>query len=367
MEPFKEIFNKTSITELAIHVRKQYPKFESNSFLNSVLQKLDQKELKQRVESIATTLNQYLTGDYAKDVEILVGTLAPEISPDDEFGEGVQGFMVWPLTTYVETYGLDHFEISMQALYAMTKRFSSEFAIRRFISKYDEDVYRLLRVWKKDPSHHVRRLVSEGTRPRLPWGIKVDSINTKLKRNITLINSLRKDPSLYVRRSVANHLNDISYLDEKLFFDTLNKFGESSYENYVKRHASRSLLKKGHKKALQLHGYQTKHQIQMSLKLETKKLKEGEKLNFSVKTSFNGSKKLLVEYLIHYLKKDGSYSIKAFRLRDLVAKDGLEIEKSHHFKRVTTRKHYPGWHFIQIQINGKTYPKQKFMLSIDAQ
>lgn len=365
MEPFKNIYNKNSLTKLAIAIRQADPDFESSLFLDHALQGLNKLELKERVLHIAKSLKEYLKHPYEDSIDILISILAPEedhLSFEWENNGGISGFLIWPLTTYIELYGLDHFDKSVEAMYEMTKRFSSEFVIRKFILTHEKKMFKILTQWKKDPNHHVRRLVSEGTRPRLPWGISVPCLKENLPRNIKLIYSLRKDPSEYVRRSVANHLNDISHLDQELFIQTLNRFGDSPYEKAIIRHASRTLLKKGNTSILKLHGYDTQHRLKPEVKVLKKSIQEGDNLPIEIKIKNNKKRKLLIDYIIHFKKANGTYSEKVFRLRDLETEKNISIEKHISFKKVTTRRHYPGKHYIQIQINGKRFDKLSFNL-----
>ncbi|MAZ49567.1 MAG: hypothetical protein CME65_13485 [Halobacteriovoraceae bacterium] len=368
MEPFKNIYNKKSIAFIADSIKRQCPSFQDKKFKKYVLKDLEKLELKQRVNLIAEALHETMPYDYKKNIEKLIKTLpSPQEHLDHEWqGElkSMSGFLIWPYCTYVEKYGLEEFETSLEAMLEFTQRFSAEFVIRHFINKYESKMFDHLKTWKKHPNHHVRRLVSEGTRPRLPWGISVPYLKENLSRNIQLIKSLRKDPSLYVRRSVANHLNDISHMDPELFFETIESFGTTPEENYIKRHSSRTMLKKAHPRALKLHGYFPVSRPKISFKLSESKIKEGDSLPIKVKVQVEKKQNLLLEYIIYYKKANNDYSEKVFRLRDVKDQNILEFEKNISFKKVSTRKHYPGIHYIQLQLNGVRFPKKKFELLI---
>ena len=372
MEPFKNIYNKKSMTHFSQNIKAVHPKFSDKAFLKLLFAKLEGLEMKDRVKLIAVSLHDSLELDYRKSIDIFIKALADEPENTHEKWEqnsqkGIHSFMVWPLTYYVEKYGLDDLEYSMYALREMTIRFTSEFSIRPFLLKYDQKVFSYLNKWKKDKNHHVRRLVTEGTRPNLPWGIKVDNINEKLQRNIKLISSLKSDPSEYVRRSVANHLNDISRLDEKLYFESITTFevGNENIERVI-RHSARSLLKAAHPKILRYYGYKTSPKLKVISTVSKKKLKEGDSIELSVDL-INHSKnklKLLIDYEIFYLKNNGTHSPKVFKLKEikLSSSEKLSFTKKIHFKKVTTRKHYSGKHFIALKINGKLYNKTSFQL-----
>jgi 3-methyladenine DNA glycosylase AlkC len=374
MEPFKNIFNKESIQKLAKEIKNEYPAFDDKSFQQSINKTLTKLELKDRVRLVAKNLKEYLPNNYKQSVKILVSTLAAEEKhADQEWSgqdvEGVNGFMVWPLTQFVEEFGLDDLDTSMQAMYEMTKRFSAEFAIRPFIQKYDKKVYRILSKWSKDPSKHVRRLVSEGTRPNLPWGMKVPVILEDIERNIKLIEKLKDDPQDYVRRSVANHLNDISRINKKIMLETCKKWHRPGHSetDWIIRHATRSLLKAGDKTALELNGFTANPKIEIKkLKLTPKKIKEGDSfdLKFCLESLGRKEQHLLVDYIIHYPKKNGKTSPKVFRLKQLKLKAGesIDLSKKIGFKKVTTRVHYPGKHLVEIKVGAKVVAQTSFTL-----
>ena len=356
MEPFKNIFNKKSVKNLSNQIATQAKKsFDQKNFIRQVNNTLETLEMKDRVRLISQSLKSSLNGTYIENIDFLIASLA-----DDKNEDGPFGFMVWPLLQYVEDYGLEDFDTSFMAMYEMTQRFSAEFTIRPYLIKDDKTVFKILKKWQKDPNHHIRRLCSEGTRPNLPWGLKVHSLNENLERNLELIDRLKDDPEEYVRRSVANHLNDISRIDQKLMLSTADKWSKGNpppERVWVVRHATRSLLKQGHPKALKLHGYNPKAKLTLSkIKLDKKKIREGDHLTVSgeLSNSNKNQQKILVEYIIHYLKKDGSYSKKQFRMKDTSIEGGesMPLEKKIHFKKVTTRKHYKGIHKVSLQVNG---------------
>lgn len=374
MEPFKNIFNKRSskvlLTQLQLNSKKSLPLKEMQKEINREIENL---EMKDRTKLIARILKEHLNLNYKQTVNLFIKSLADETVEDgSDQSTGINGFMCWPLLEYIAEYGLEDFESSFKSMYEMTKRFTAEFAIRPFLQLDDKRVFQIIEKWKNDKNHHVRRLCSEGTRPNLPWGLKVPQINKNLKRNIKLLNHLKDDPEEYVRRSVANHLNDISHHDKDLMLKTAKAWNIkniSKERSWVIRHASRTLLKKGHPEALLLHGYDPNPKSKLSLfTIDKKQIKEGEsfQLNFSVKNQGKQEENVLIEYVIHYLKKDGTHSKRPFRLRDFKIQAGEKklINKKIHFKRVTTRKHYPGEHKISIQINGRETDSQTFKLKI---
>ncbi|MBT4790173.1 MAG: hypothetical protein HON90_01260 [Halobacteriovoraceae bacterium] len=368
MEPFKNIFNPKSLKKFSHQLEHSFGKqFDAKKYHKNVLKTLESLELKDRVRLMSHELHLSLPASYKKNIQSLINSLA-EVGKEN----GVTGFMTWPLLQYIEDYGHDDFNTSFKGMYEMTKRFSAEFAIRPYLNHNDIAVFKQLHLWINDPCEHIRRLCSEGIRPNLPWGLKVVSINNNLSRNILFLEKLKDDPSLYVRKSVANHLNDISRLDEKLLLKTLTKWSKekkSKERQWIIRHASRTLLKQGHPKALLLHGYHRCDEVRATnMKLSHKLIQEGDFITLSFKL-VNKSKqahKLLVDYIVDFPKKDGRFSAKAFRLKDFIIGEDevVSIIKKISFKKVTTRKHYSGRHHISLQINGVTGKKLGFELNV---
>lgn len=374
MEPFKNIFDEIAVKKISKEIKQVYKSFNTKAFEKEVLESLDELELKNRVRLISFTLKKYLTSNYKKNIKILISILSHEDfdqSNDwhDENNKGISGFITWPLTQFVEDYGLEDLKTSMEALYIMTKRFTAEFAIRPFLEIYGEEIYaQYLNIWIKDECRHIRRLVSEGTRPNLPWGKKVSWISRNPKYNIYLLDQLKDDPEEYVRRSVANHLNDISRIDKKLMLRTLSKWNlDNPHIKWIIRHSTRSLLKMGDSKALRLNGFATSPKVKVTkFKFSPKKLKEGEsfKFKFELENISNKELNLLIDYIIHYPKKNGKLSPKVFRLKTVKLKKGekILIEKEVYFKKVTTRIHYLGQHLFELKICDQVFINHKFKL-----
>lgn len=348
MEPLKNRYNRESVALFAKSLRHE--KFNTSKFLKDILKTLESLEMKARVDLISESLNQNFDLNYKRKILFITSKL-DEISKIDPF-------LIWPLTNYVALFGLDELENSALAMAEMTKRFSSEFVIRYFIQKYESQMYTdYLNLWVSSKCEHVRRLVSEGSRPNLPWGIKVNYINSNLKRNIKLLNKLKNDKSLYVRKSVANHFNDISRIDPELMIKSLESWSNPTQDQkWIIKHASRSLLKMGNTSALQLNGYDVDPDVDLlNKKISKKKIKEGDSFEITFELSNRSEKelRLSVDYVIHYPKKNGSLSAKTFKLKDIILKDKLVLSKKISFKKVSTRTHYKGEHFIEIKISDK--------------
>jgi len=206
--PLKHYFGKELALRLAGLIQPVYPDFDSDQFVRAVERQVEPLELKARVRVIADELHRAIPLDYPDQIAVLLGILGPE--NENERGMFTEGYFLMPVADFVERYGLDHFRISMDALYEITKRHTSEYAIRPYLRRYPEVCMEMLEVWSRDANFHVRRLVSEGTRPRLPWAKRMDALMGDPLRNLALLEPLRDDASAYVRRSVANHLNDLT-------------------------------------------------------------------------------------------------------------------------------------------------------------
>ena len=373
---FREQVSLERIQILAESISKQYNKFEKEKFLKSIKENIYQLGLKERTLLVTEHLRKHLPDDFLKAITIIVKSLEKELPSDidDILGgksEGSIGFVNSSLTLFVSMYGEDYFEESMEALYEMTKRFTSEWAIRTFLIKYEKKTLKQMRIWAKDENVHVRRLVSEGTRPRIPWGIKLQSFIDDPTDVISILNILKSDPCLYVRRSVANNLNDISKDHPQAVIITLNKWKKSKNKemSWLISHALRTLIKKGNSEALELIGYSKDIKLKtIDLKIYNSSVVLGESLNFSLHISSKSKEdqKLLIDFIIYHRKSNGKLSPKVFKLTRKILKGNVDllIKKKHLIKEISTRKYYSGEHEIHIQINGQIVASDKFELYI---
>jgi len=232
-------------------IKPLYPDFPSESFISGVESRIGPLELKARVRVIAEQLRQALPPSYPDALAVLLGILGPE--NDTEQGMFNNGYFLMPVAYFVEAYGLQHFELSMNALYEITKRHTSEYAIRPYIERYTDDGLNVLKQWTSDPNAHVRRLVSEGTRPRLPWAKRIGLIRGDIATHFALLEPLLDDDSLYVRKSVANHLNDLTKVDKQVTLDWISHRVQMGAANpWIVKHALRSAVKTGDEAANRL-------------------------------------------------------------------------------------------------------------------
>ncbi|MDB2562420.1 DNA alkylation repair protein [Sulfurimonas sp.] len=355
MEPFKNIYNKEEIQRLANEVLLVYPSFQQKEFINYLLDETwEEKELKQRMRSISTSLGKFLPNDYLQALEVLKKI-------QDKFN----GLFHLIFPDFVEVYGIDYYDESIDSLKFFTTQSSSEFAIRPFFSKYPQ-LIELSKEWALNKNEHIRRLASEGCRPRLPWGIALQQYKKDPTKVLEVLELLKDDESVYVQKSVANNLNDISKDNPQTVKKILKSwYGNSKNTNWIVKHASRTLLKAGDTDVLEIFGYSSEG-INVSNLEVIDNLKLNEYLDFSFKISSKTKLgKLRIEYKLGLLRQKNKINYKVFKIseRNLQDKE-LTINKSYHFKEVTTRKYYSGIHTLTIVVNGKEFQTKEFKLTV---
>lgn len=353
MEPFKNIYNETQINKLSSEIKKVYKDFEAKSFVDSLInESWEEKELKQRQRAITLALGSYLPNDYLKALDILKKV-------QDKFN----GLFHLIFPDFIEVYGINYYEDSIDALRLFTSNCSSEFAVRAFLIKYPHLIEHF-KVWAKDENEHIRRLSSEGCRPRLPWGIALESYKKDPTKVLEILELLKDDESEYVRKSVANNLNDISKDNPLLAKEVFKSwYGDSKKTNWIVKHAARTLLKDADIEVMELFGYKSEHIDFCDFELN-KSVKLNDYLDFSFKVySKKELGKLRIEYKIGLLRQNGKINYKVFKLSEREEKSNeISIKKSHHFKEVTTRKYYEGIQSLTIVINGKSFETKEFNL-----
>ena len=258
--PLKLVLDKEAVYQLATNMKIVYPRFEAQKFIDTTLAAIEDLSLKQRALKIAEFLKAYLPDNYSEAITILLKSLTPPLQQTSNLG--LSGMFYLPHVSFVQLYGLnavynhgkDPFEISMKAQYELTKRFSSEFSIRSFIIDQPERTFEVLYKWMDDPDPHVRRLCSEGTRPRLPWAQKLPLLINDPSLSFPILERLKNDADLYVRRSVANHVGDIAKDNIDIAIDLCNEWlmGATKELKWVIRHALRHPAKKQHNAALEI-------------------------------------------------------------------------------------------------------------------
>ncbi len=365
----REAYNPRVLKILASRIKKAWNKFDDKGFVNAINPKLAPLNFGPRGKLIQHNLKKFLPNDFPKAAKILVNSLGPELSVEPGKTDW-DSLIHIPVTEYVAAEGIDHYDIAMHALKEMTSRFSSENVVRPFIEKYEDKTLKLFAQWAKNKNVHVRRLVSEGTRPRLPLCKPLRKYKKDPKPILHLLDMLKDDKELYVRRSVANNLNDISKDNPDIVVALLQKWqkGASTNRNWLIKHALRTLLKRGHKGALMLLGYGQPAVKVKKLAITNTTIQQGGYLNFSLELESQKEQNLMIDYAIHFVKANGKLSDKVFKLAIKKAKkEKLHFTKKHSFKQMTTRKHYPGKHVLEIIVNGDRFETQAFDLQCTSQ
>ena len=362
-EAFKEKFNLSLINGLAEKLQSSFPEFDKSGFLQAATNDLSLLELKQRSSQITFALNQYLPMDFNHFYEIVTSILHPDDNMDMKLAEvereGVRGWVIMPLADLVATRAIpEHFDEGLTLLAELTKRFTAEFAIRDFISFDLPRTFATISRWIDSDSEHLRRLACEGARPRLPWGKQLPKLIIDPKPLIPILERLLDDDSEYVRRSVANNLNDIAKDNAAFVIDFVAKHSDKHNLQRMRllRHASRTLMKKGEPEILALFGY-TRLTGEASLLMDKDEVNWGGSatLTLFLSSGFAGQQSLLIDYVVWHQKANGKLAPKVFKWKAIEDWSGkpLTLVKKHSFKPVTTRRYYPGLHKIQLQINGE--------------
>ena len=355
----KDEYNKPFIQELGNKLKSVSTSFDTDSFTRAIINKdWEQRELKDRMRFITNNINTHLNHSYPKQIELLSKIVA-------DYG-GLKG-MVFP--DFIQVYGLDDLTTSLSAMELFTQYSTAEFAIRPFIEKYPTEAMQQMVLWSTHENHHLRRLASEGCRPRLPWAPKLSEFITNPSPVLPILEELKSDASLYVRKSVANHINDISKDHPKLVLALTEKwYGEKPHTNWIVKHALRTLLKKGDKKALAIFGLDDSKNLETTnLTLSESTLQIGEFLHFEFDVSNNSkqNRNIRLEYKVAFVKANGSTSNKVFQLSEfsLKANSKKHFKRKQWFKELSTRKHYPGEHKITLVINGDEKSEITLLLS----
>ena len=360
-ESLKTFFSPTLVRRLAADIERVHPSFPSRLFLRDATRGLDELELLDRGKHITRALERHLPAHFPDAIDILLRSLGPEHATDELLGVGMAPFYYLPHTQFVATRGLDHFELSMRAQYELTKRFSAESSIRPFIAADPERTLATLREWARDPNAHVRRLVSEGTRLRLPWAMRVAWLDANPERVLELLELLKDDPTPLVRRSVANSLNDLGKVHPALLTRTCGAWlTEASAERRALiEHALRSAVKRGDSAALRLLGYGKKAAVTIDgVRLVPKRVAIGGSVavHFVVTSSSRSKQELLIDLGVHFVKAGGRAARKVFKVKRVVLSAGekVALKKSISLALHTTRKPQPGRHGVDVIVNGET-------------
>ena len=357
-EALKNLYNELYLKQLCIALNVVEPTFRADSFINAVFDEFwGQKELKERMRHIATTLQPFLRQNYSKNIDILQKVF---LKMDSSYALENMLFQ-----DFVELYGMDDFETSMQALEHFTINSSSEFAIRRFIVKYPSLCMKQMKLWAESDNEHVRRLATEGCRPRLPWAIALPHFKRDPSEVLEILELLKDDTSAYVRKSVANNINDISKENPNVVISLTKQWiGQNKNRDTLLKHGCRTLLKEGNREVLELFGFSKVKNLEFKKFVLPQELKMGEELVFSFELhSPKPLGKLRVEFVMHFLRKKGKHNRKVFKLAEGTYKESSKkFTKSYSFKPISSRVYYQGLQKISIVINGEEFAPKEFKI-----
>lgn len=348
----KDIYSNVYISKLAKHLANEFSNFQEDKFLQRIFNEgWSELSLKERMRHVTVSMHDFLPKDYEQVIKVL-----QKIAPD--FSDNALASIIFP--DYVEVYGLNDWEVSMKALECFTQYSTSEFAVRPFFLQNPNLLINQMFIWSKHPNHHIRRLASEGIRPRLPWGIGLKTLKKNPGPIIPILENLKEDGSLYVRKSVANNMNDISKDHPDLVIQLAKQWkGKHPHTDWILKHGCRGLLRKGNKEALSIFGFQSADSIKVeTLSIKNSDLKIGDSLEFAFKIKGENvnPQTLRVEYAIDFVKARGSRNKKIFYIKEakLPIQGKLIFQKTHSLQDLTTRKHYPGLHTLSIIVNGES-------------
>jgi len=348
-------------------VRAVHPAFPHDAFIEDVLAGYEPLSLTARGQQVAAALRRHLPVEYPSAVAVLLESASQPHA--HRASSGMAGFLFMPHMYFVAQHGLEHFEESMRAQHLLTQRFTAEFSIRAFIEKHPEATLARLREWTRDPSEHVRRLVSEGTRPRLPWAPRLRAFQKDPRPVLELLELLKDDPSLYVRRSVANNLNDIGKDHPQLLVVTAKRWlkGAGAERRWIVNHALRSAIKRADAGALATLGYGGEARVSLrkaSISPARPRIGGNVTIAFDIVSRAKQRQRVMADLVVHFVKARGT-GAKTFKLKavDLVPGGSLRLSKKIALKQLTTRKHYPGVHRVEALLNGKRVKLGQFILA----
>lgn len=363
---FKDVFFKQGfIDELSTALAAVVPGVDKKKFRNKVFDKdWHTKELKQRTRHVVHVLKEYMPEHFPDAAELLIKMV--NNLKQQEIREGSFGYI--SMAEYVEVYGVTHYAASVKAMEQITQFISCEFAVRPFILKYEDKMMQQMLKWSKHKDPRVRRLASEGCRPRLPWAMALPDFKRDPSKVLPILEQLKADSDVWVRKSVANNLNDISKDNPELAISIFKKWlGDNKETDWIVKHAARTLLKQGNKEVMGMFGFKKDKGIVLNnYKVETAIVKIGDSLQFSFELHNKNKQPSIVrvEYGMYYLRANGTHSKKVFKIseREYEAGKKIVVTRKQSFKPITTRVYYPGLHKVSLIINGHEEALAEFEL-----
>lgn len=359
----KDIYNPAFYNGFASVAQKVIPGFDKKQFVAMVMNKaFKNMEWKERMKHTTTALHHFMPNDFKKAAKCIHDLIAA--LKKSGYRGGLE-YMFFP--DYIEAYGLNDLETSVSLLEYVTQYISCEFAVRPFIARYGTEMMKYMQGWATHKSEHVRRLASEGSRPRLPWAMALPSLKKDPSPILPILETLKNDPSEYVRRSVANNLNDIAKDHPALVLKIAAKWkGKSKATDAIIKHGCRTLLKQGHLDVLKLYGLNAQHMAVSGLKVLTPTIQIGQYLEFAfeLKNLAKQKQDVRLEYGIYYKKSKGHLARKVFKITERIMEPGekTSITRKQSFKPITTRVFHTGIHEVSVIVNGQEKAKAQFVL-----
>lgn len=364
-EPLKNLLHTGLVDDMAAIIQAADSGFDATLFCAVGKRDLERLELMQRAQQIRDALLQTLPQPFIAAAKVLADSLPMPGRP------GLSGWALLPVNQFIAERGLDDFDVALELLKRLTPHFTAEFGIRPFVHADQPRALATITGWVTHQDHHVRRLASEGTRPRLPWAMRLPRLIKDPEPLLPILEALLDDPEDYVRRSVANSLNDIAKDHPSLVADFVERHlpDASKDRRALLRHASRTLLKKGHAKALANFGFGDASGLACALTLAKREIAFGSALDFSIRVhnAADVAKQAMIDYAVYHRKADGSLAAKVFKWKALTLSPGAtqEMSKRHSFRPITTRRYYGGKHRLVILVNGEELETADFDLLLD--
>jgi len=363
---FKDWFDREAAEALADQVGRVMPRFDRQAFVKQAVSNLQRLEFHDRVAAFSKSLRDHLPQNVPKALAILKESLPPCLPGADSIAEG---WRQWPLGRFIGDYGVPYFDESMEAMTELTRRFTAEFAVRPFLENDPRRTLAYLRKQTGHPCVHVRRWCSEGTRPRLPWGKRLQAFIVDPSPVFPILEALKDDPERYVQKSVANHLNDIGKDHPGILLERSELWLRQAEigRQWIVRHALRSLIKQGNSRALSLLGFAAPEDISATLQITPARVCLGQSVQLAASIRNNGrnSLRVVVDYAVHYTRQRGKVGRKVFKWTQLEISPGdvLELQKMHPMKATTIRALYPGTHRVELQVSGHSLGSAEFELA----
>lgn len=363
MSALKDLYSRPFYNKLCDTFTETIPGFNKQEFIKQIYSgNWEEKELKDRMKHTTAVLHRFMPKEYKKAAKLIKASITH--LRKRQIAGGLE-FIFFP--DYIETYGIDDFEEAVQSIEFVTQFISCEFAVRPFILKYGERMMNQMLAWSRHKEHSVRRLASEGSRPRLPWAMAIPALKKDPSATLPILENLKNDPSEWVRKSVANHINDIAKDNPHIVIGIAHQWRSNNKEtNAIIKHGSRTLLKQGHPEILHYYGLDTDG-IQVSkFKVLTPVVKTGDSLAFSftLENKSSQAKHIRIEYAIYYRRQNNTLSKKVFKIseKDCQPGESLQIIRQQSFRLITTRVFYPGKQQVSVIINGIEQAVKSFEL-----